>query len=88
MMPAPDYPTDAEIITPRDELILDLYQKWSTARIANASALWAKESKMGYRYHYRAALPGVRFASVLEQIAHANAGASKLPMVADLRDES
>ena len=77
----PDYPTEAEIITPRAEL-LKIYQ---TGR-----------GSVRMRAVYRledgdvvvTALPHqVSGAKVLEQIA-AQMQAKKLPMVADLRDES
>ncbi|WP_414499786.1 MULTISPECIES: DNA topoisomerase IV subunit A [unclassified Zymobacter] len=81
-LPAPDFPTGAEIVTPRDEL----------------SALYRKgrgSVKMRARYHVEedgevviTALPyQVSGARVLEQIA-AQMQAKKLPMVSDLRDES
>ncbi|RYE66417.1 MAG: DNA topoisomerase IV subunit A, partial [Oxalobacteraceae bacterium] len=78
---APDYPTEAEIITPRADL-LKIYQ---TGR-----------GSVRMRAVYRledgdvvvTALPHqVSGAKVLEQIA-AQMQAKKLPMVADLRDES
>ncbi|MBB3102487.1 DNA topoisomerase IV subunit A [Azomonas macrocytogenes] len=80
-MPGPDFPTEAEIVTPRADL-LKLYQ---TGR-----------GSVRMRAVYRVedgdivitALPHqVSGAKVLEQIA-AQMQAKKLPMVADLRDES
>lgn len=80
-VPGPDYPTEAEIITPRADL-LKLYE---TGR-----------GSVRMRAVYRVedgdvvvtALPHqVSGAKVLEQIA-AQMQAKKLPMVADLRDES
>jgi topoisomerase-4 subunit A len=77
----PDYPTEAEIITPRADL-LKIYQ--------------AGKGSVRMRAVYRVedgdivvtALPHqVSGAKVLEQIA-AQMQAKKLPMVADLRDES
>ncbi len=77
----PDYPTEAEIITPRSDL-LKLYQ--------------TGKGSVRMRAVYRVedgdivvtALPHqVSGAKVLEQIA-AQMQAKKLPMVADLRDES
>ncbi len=77
----PDYPTDAEIITPRAD-ILKIYQ---TGR---------GSVRMRAIYHVDdgdvvvTALPyQVSGAKVIEQIA-AQMQAKKLPMVADLRDES
>lgn len=81
LLPGPDYPTEAEIITPRADL-LKIYQ---TGR-----------GSVRMRAVYRVedgdivvtALPHqVSGAKVLEQIA-AQMQAKKLPMVADLRDES
>ncbi len=78
---APDFPTDAEIITPRDEL-RKLY------RDGRGSV------KMRAVYHKEdgdiviTALPHqVSGAKILEQIA-AQMQAKKLPLVTDLRDES
>lgn len=77
----PDYPTDAEIITPREELV-KIYQ-------SGRGSL-----RMRAVYHIDdgdvvvTALPHqVSGAKVIEQIA-AQMQAKKLPMVADLRDES
>ena len=77
----PDYPTEAEIITPRDEL-LKIYETGG--------------GSVRMRAHYEreqgdvviTALPHqVSGAKVLEQIAQ-QMQAKKLPMVEDLRDES
>jgi topoisomerase-4 subunit A len=77
----PDYPTDAEIITPSDEL-LQLYES-GTGSI-RMRAVW--ESENGEIVV--TALPHqVSPAKVLEQIAQ-QMQAKKLPMVEDLRDES
>ena len=80
-VPAPDFPTDAEIITPR----ADLRKIYESGR---------GSVKMRARYVVEAgnvvvtAVPyQVSGAKVLEQIA-AQMQARKLPMVADLRDES
>ncbi|MFZ7127994.1 MAG: DNA topoisomerase IV subunit A [Desulfobacterales bacterium] len=80
-LPGPDFPTAAEIITPREEL-LQIYR-------TGAGSL-----RMRAVYHREngeiviTALPHqVSGAKVLEQIA-AQMQARKLPMVADLRDES
>ncbi len=77
----PDYPTDAEIITPRDEL-LEIY----------ASGRGSLKMRAIYEHESGdvivTALPHqVSPAKVLEQIA-AQMNAKKLPMVSDLRDES
>ncbi|NHN79686.1 DNA topoisomerase IV subunit A [Azotobacter chroococcum] len=80
-IPGPDFPTDAEIVTPRAELL----KTYETGR-----------GSVRMRALYRVedgdvvitALPHqVSGAKVLEQIA-AQMQAKKLPMVADLRDES
>ncbi|MFC1665282.1 DNA topoisomerase IV subunit A [Pseudomonadota bacterium] len=77
----PDYPTDAEIITPKEE-ILQIYETGSGS--IRQRAIWEKENGN----IVVAALPyQVSGAKVLEQIA-AQMQAKKLPMVADLRDES
>ena len=77
----PDMPTDAEIITPRDDII----QMYETGRGSlRMRAVWDKEDSDVIV----TALPHqVSGAKVLEQIA-AQMQAKKLPMVADLRDES
>ena len=77
----PDYPTEAEVITPRSEL-LKIYQ----------SGRGSVRMRAVYRVEdgdiVVTALPHqVSGAKVLEQIA-AQMQAKKLPMVADLRDES
>ena len=78
---APDFPTEAEIITPREEIVR-LYETGSGSL------------RMRARYEREAdaivvtALPyQVSGAKVLEQIA-AQLRAKKLPVVVDLRDES
>ena len=77
----PDYPTDAEIITPRSE-ILAMY-KFGNGSLRMRSK-WEKEDDD----IVVTALPyQVSGAKVLEQIA-AQMQAKKLPMVDDLRDES
>ncbi|MCG5535460.1 DNA topoisomerase IV subunit A [Ectothiorhodospira mobilis] len=80
-MPGPDFPTEAEIITPREEL-LALYRSGQGSL------------RMRARFEHEngdliiTALPfQVSGAKVLEQIA-AQIQAKKLPMVEDLRDES
>ena len=77
----PDYPTAAEIITPREE-IMQIYSKGSGS--IRTRAIYQKESGD----YVITALPyQVSGAKVLEQIA-AQMQAKKLPMIADLRDES
>ncbi|HEX4909233.1 MAG TPA: DNA topoisomerase IV subunit A [Permianibacter sp.] len=80
-LPAPDFPTEAEIVTPRKEL-LEMYQTGKGS------------VKMRAKYEVEdgeivvTALPyQTSGAKVIEQIA-AQMLAKKLPMVADLRDES
>ena len=78
---APDYPTEAEIITPKDD-IRKIYQ---TGRGSiKMRAIYTEE----HGDIVITALPHqCSGAKVLEQIA-AQMNAKKLPMVADLRDES
>jgi len=77
----PDYPTDAEIITPRNELIA-MYEKGGGS--VRMRAVWEKEDGAVVV----TALPHqVSGNKVLEQIA-AQMNAKKLPMVENLRDES
>ncbi len=77
----PDYPTDAEIITPRSDL-LKMYQTGNGS--VRMRARWEKEDGD----IVITALPHqVSGAKMLEQIA-AQMQAKKLPMVEDLRDES
>jgi len=77
----PDYPTDAEIITPRED-ILAMYE--SGRGSMRMRAVWERE---GPDIVVSALPHQVSGAKVLEQIA-AQMQAKKLPMVADLRDES
>ncbi len=80
-LPAPDYPTDAEIITPKEE-ILKIYEKGRGA--LKMRATWVVEDGD----IIITALPHqVSGAKILEQIAD-QMQKKKLPMVADLRDES
>lgn len=80
-IPGPDMPTDAEIITPRAEL----QKVYETGRGSmKMRALWQKE---GNDLVVTALPHQVSGAKILEQIA-AQMQAKKLPMVADLRDES
>ena len=77
----PDYPTDAEIITPRAEL-QKMYQTGNGS--VRMRARWSKEDGA----IVISALPHqVSGAKVLEQIA-AQMQAKKLPWIEDLRDES
>ena len=78
----PDFPTEAEIITPEKDL-RDLYA--SGRGSLRARAVWQREQNDTLVV---TALPfQVSGARVLEQIAQ-QMQAKKLPMVADLRDES
>ena len=80
-MPGPDYPTDAEIITPRADL-LRIYETGNGS--VRMRATWERENGN----IIITALPHqVSGSRVLEQIA-AQITAKKLPMVDDLRDES
>jgi topoisomerase-4 subunit A len=77
----PDYPTEAEIITPRED-ILKIYQSGHGS--VRMRAKWIKEDGD----IVVTALPHQASGSkILEQIA-AQMQAKKLPMVEDLRDES
>ncbi len=77
----PDYPTDAEVITPRNEL-LQMYEKGNGS--IRMRARWEKD---GGDLVITALPHQTSGAKVLEQIA-AQMQAKKLPMVEDLRDES
>ena len=78
---APDFPTDAEIITPREELLKVYESGHGSVRMR---AVWEREDGEVVI----TALPHqVSPAKVLEQIAAQMQG-KKLPMVEDLRDES
>ncbi|MCW8873554.1 MAG: DNA topoisomerase IV subunit A, partial [Xanthomonadales bacterium] len=78
---APDYPTEAEIITPAEEL-LQMYESGTGS--VKMRAVWEQENGE----IVITALPHqVSPAKVLEQIAQ-QMQARKLPMVEDLRDES
>jgi topoisomerase-4 subunit A len=81
VLPGPDFPTEAEIITPRDEL-RDMYETGRGS--VRQRAVWRLEDGE----IVITALPyQVSGAKVMEQIA-AQMQAKKLPMVVDLRDES
>ncbi len=79
----PDMPTEAEIISSRDDII----KMYETGRGSiRMRAVWQKDEESGDIII--TALPHqVSGAKILEQIA-AQMQAKKLPMVADLRDES
>ena len=78
---APDFPTEAEIITPKEDL-LELYKTGNGS--LRQRAIWRVENAS----IVISALPyQVSGSKVLEQIA-AQINAKKLPMVSDLRDES
>lgn len=78
---APDYPTEAEIITPRSEII-SMYEKGRGSM--KMRAIWHKENGD----IVITALPHQASGSkILEQIG-AQIQGKKLPMVSDLRDES
>ncbi|HHH48942.1 MAG TPA: DNA topoisomerase IV subunit A [Gammaproteobacteria bacterium] len=80
-VPGPDFPTLAEIITPRADL-LKMYAKGGGS--VRARAVWEKEDGAVVITALPHQVSGSR---VLEQIA-AQMQAKKLPMVEDLRDES
>lgn len=80
-LPGPDFPTEAEIITPPEEL-LDLYERGSGS--VRQRAVWMRE---GQDIVITALPYQVSGSRVLEQIA-AQMTARKLPLVTDLRDES
>lgn len=80
-LPAPDFPTAAEIITPRE----DLKTLYTSGR--GSVRLRACYQREGALVVITALPYQVSGARVLEQIA-AQMQAKKLPMVADLRDES
>ena len=77
----PDFPTEAEIVTPADEM-LALYETGRGALRVRAAYTVEDGAVVIYALPYQ-----VSGAKVLEQIA-AQMQARKLPMVADLRDES
>lgn len=78
---APDFPTQAEIITAPEEL-LKLYETGNGS--VRARALWEQD---GAEIIVTALPHQASPAKILEQIAH-QLQAKKLPMVEDLRDES
>ncbi len=80
-IPAPDYPTDAEIISPQKDLFA-LYEKGLGS--VRMRAKWQKE---GLDIIITALPFQVSGSKLLDQIAQ-QMRAKKLPMVEDLRDES
>jgi topoisomerase-4 subunit A len=80
-IPGPDYPTDAEIITPREDL-LKIYQSGKGS--VRARACWEKEEG---NVVVNALPHQVSGNKILEQIA-SQMRAKKLPWIEDLRDES
>ncbi|HSP57262.1 MAG TPA: DNA topoisomerase IV subunit A, partial [Halomonas sp.] len=80
-VPAPDFPTEAEIITPRSDL-RKLYESGRGSVKLRARYVMEEGSIVITALPYQ-----VSGSKVLEQIA-AQMQAKKLPMVADLRDES
>lgn len=80
-IPSPDFPTSAEIITPRSEL-LQMYAKGNGG--LRMRATWITEDS---DIIINALPHQVSGSKILEQIA-AQMQAKKLPMVEDLRDES
>lgn len=77
----PDYPTDAEIITPREDILKIYSSGKGTIRMR---AVWIKE---GSDIVVTALPHQVSGSKILEQIAQ-QMQVKKLPMIADLRDES
>jgi len=80
-VPAPDFPTEAEIITPRSDL-RKLYESGRGSVKLRARYVMEEGNVVITALPYQ-----VSGSKVLEQIA-AQMQAKKLPMVADLRDES
>jgi topoisomerase-4 subunit A len=81
IVPAPDFPTEADLITPSAE-IREIYEKGNGS--VRLRARWKREDGDVVVH----ALPWqVSGAKILEQIA-TQMRAKKLPLVADLRDES
>ncbi len=80
-VPAPDYPTRAEIITPRAE-IAEIYRKGGGSLRMRATYIREDNDIVVTALPYQTS-----GAKVLEQIA-AQMRAKKLPMIEDLRDES
>ncbi|VAX10985.1 Topoisomerase IV subunit A [hydrothermal vent metagenome] len=80
-MPGPDYPTEAEIITPKADLV-KMYQTGNGSVRMRARYEWEQGEIVVYALPHQ-----VSGARVLEQIAQ-QMQAKKLPLVEDLRDES
>ncbi len=80
-VPAPDYPTRAEIITPRAD-IAEIYRKGGGSLRMRATYIKEENDIVVTALPYQTS-----GAKVLEQIA-AQMRAKKLPMIEDLRDES
>jgi len=81
LIPGPDFPTDAEIITPRDDLFA-MYEK-GLGSVRMRARYLKEDSDI-----IVTALPfQVSGSKILEQIA-GQMQAKKLPMIEDLRDES
>ncbi|CAK0776920.1 DNA topoisomerase IV subunit A [Gammaproteobacteria bacterium] len=83
-LPGPDYPTSAEIITPREDLVRIYRTGGGSLRMR---ARWVREDGDTPAIVITALPYQVSPARILEQIA-AQMVAKKLPMVEDLRDES
>ncbi|MCW8877964.1 MAG: DNA topoisomerase IV subunit A [Kangiellaceae bacterium] len=81
MVPGPDFPTNAEIITPKSD-ILKMYQSGRGSIKMRASYIIEDGEVVVTAMPHQ-----VSGSKVLEQVA-AQMQAKKLPMVADLRDES
>jgi len=81
LIKGPDFPTAAEIITPPKE-ILDIYRTGVGSLRARAAYVVEEDEIVIHALPYQ-----VSGAKVMEQIA-AQMQAKKLPMVADIRDES
>ncbi len=77
----PDFPTEAEIVTPADELV-EIYRTGSGS--VRQRAVWVSEGSDIVVTALPYQVSGER---IIEQIA-AQMGAKKLPMVDDVRDES
>lgn len=80
-LPAPDYPTDAEIITPADQL-LQMYEEGGGS--VKQRAIYEKENGD----IVITALPHQASGSKIQEQIAAQMLAKKLPMVSDIRDES
>lgn len=81
IIPAPDFPTAAEIITPKDELT-KIYATGHGSVRMRAKVVFENDEIVITDLPYQ-----VSGSKIMEQIA-AQMQAKKLPMVADLRDES